>query len=276
MTYSFLRVGRAPVAALIAGALLLSAAAPGFARERKSSSNECVPLNDSGFYVGVSVPVVSLGNYERPTLVTRTEGFVSKRACDARDTKALVHKNENAVLLRGDIALMTVEGDICADAPKFIFYDARELRDIHGMHGSSLQPMARRIAAALTVAKQTCGAQPEELQFVARRLATLPQTTVYQARIGKLKGGASFDHEDFYSGRLFPLQGARLVSDDAEQERLYWAGEDRRFNAAEDAMHAREMRQAIGAALGMMLLGAAVTLCDPTDPSPDDPACRVR
>jgi hypothetical protein len=273
MTSSFLRVGRLLIAALFACALLL-AASPGFARERaKASTNECVPLNDSGFYVGVSVPVVSLGQYERPTLVTRTEGFVSKRVCDARETKALVHKNENAVLLRGDVALMTVEGDICAAAPKFIFYDARELRDILGMHGSSLRPMANRIAAALSVAKQTCGAQPEELQFVARRLATLPHATVHQAEIGKLKS-ASFDHEDFYSGRLFPLRGVRLVSDDVEQEKLYWAGEDRRFTAAEDAMHAREMRQAIGAAIGMTLFGVAVTLCDPTDPSPDDAACR--
>lgn len=270
MASGFLRVNRWLFAASLAGVLAL---APAHARERMKASNECVPLEDSGFYVGVRVPVVSLGDYQRPILVTRTEGFVSKRPCDARDTKALVHKNEHAVLLRGDVALMTVEGDICATVPKFIFYDARELRDVFGMHGSSLQPMAKRIAAALTITKQACGDQPEQLQFVARRLDTLPHPIVYQARNGKLKK-VPFDHRDFYSGRLFPLKGARLVSDDREQERLYWSGEDRRFNAAEEAMQARQMRQAVGALIGMMALGAAVTLCDPTDPAPDDPACR--
>jgi hypothetical protein len=273
MASSFLCIDRLPLAALLAGALALSAGSPACARERSKSSNECVPLTNSGFYVGVRVPVVSLSSHDRPILVTRTEGFVSKRACDARDTKALVHKNEHAVLLREDGALMTVEGDICAAVPRFIFYDARGLRDILGTHGSSLQPMAKRIAAALTITKQVCGAQPEELQFVARKLVELPHKTVYQARNGKLKR-VSFDHQDFYSGRLFPLKGARLVSDDLDQERLYWAGEDRRFNAAEDAMHTRQMRQAVGALVGMMVLGAAVTLCDPTDPSPDDPACK--
>jgi hypothetical protein len=242
---------------------VFAVASPAQARHRADPAIVCLPLGVSGHYVRAVFPLVLVKNWNVATLVSKPADVPWLVQCDDRYYSPFIRENEQPAMIHDAGTYLTVEGDMCAPTPKFIFYDAPDLTQIFGYRDVRGDPMAVRVAAALAIVKARCSTPPREIQIVARKVVPLQQQLIYRARTDRRVKDIPFEHEDFYSAHLSTKEGAVLVSDDAAQEARYWAHEDQRISVQQQQARQREMRQAIGALLGMILLGAAYKDCDP-------------
>nr|WP_281722615.1 glycosyltransferase [Nitrosomonas nitrosa] len=234
---------------------------------------DCVRIGND-WNVHVKLPVARASSPKNVRLIKDVKSIASDW-CNADWVKPFLVKNESPVLMGSPLGIvgdpasvgMTVEGDICSRSPKFIIYDV-PYKGIGGRHGYLLWIYGRkgqvdlaaiRIAAALAVTKERCGAAPDDMRFVARALQTVPESVKFDVRAGKVTS-FPFTYTEFFRGRVIPGDDIRLVSDDPESAEKYLRSDERRAAEVERARQQVEeekpLRQAIGTLLGMLLLFA--------------------
>lgn len=228
---------------------------------RPSGPRDCAHVQGN-WVVPVQLPVVANSRQRGGLAFVNSVADVGNAYCSLKGVRPFVIENESPVLVgSGSGVEMTVEGNICDPSPKFIIYsipftgkrnqDYSTFRQIFGSSGS-VDPMLRRISAALAVATKRCGTEPRELRFIARKIHEVPATSAINSRWGKVP----FEYTDFYSGRVTPRTSMRVISDNRELEEEYWRIENQRANAAEREREEKSRRQAVGAAVALLLMGA--------------------
>lgn len=234
----------------------------------KSVRDYCVGLPGNQQMVRLVFPLVRIrySKIEFRQELVKEMTVRGYQECKASHVRPFVIENEFPV---GEG--MSVEGDICGPSPKFIIYSVRQLRDLYpgySVNGRvSPDPMVRYISIALAATMKRCGgAKPEQMRFAARIVDRLPDDVHFAAIKGKIKK-APFVKNDFFSGTVFLKQGLRIVNDDPEQEAAFLKEQGARLDAAQRGAEEKARRQAVGALLGPLLLGAASDFCNPTDPS---------
>lgn len=186
------------------------------------SGPECIYVQNSSAMLRLSLPVVEYPN-SNPVFRDSVKHFAFQR-CNGRHVRAFVRESESPVIVMANITLMSVEGDICGPAPKFVMYDQspRHLYNIYGQPTAPWKPMGGRVVSAIAVTKKRCGVIPNEMQFVARQVVPLSHNVHWQAANGKLDQ-APFQYTDFFSARMFPYKNATLlISDNPDLEDAYW------------------------------------------------------
>src|SRR5262245_26327662 len=136
--------------ALAALCTALAVAPPAQARQRgDAKANLCLPLGVSGHYVRAVFPLVLVKNWNVATLVTKPADVPWLVQCDDRYYSPFIREDEQPAMVHDAGTYLTVEGDVCAPTPKFIFYDAANLIEIFGYRNVKNILMPVRVAAAL-------------------------------------------------------------------------------------------------------------------------------
>ena len=237
--------------------LLMFFLAPSRALADGRISNNCLPVSSSETMVHPSFPAVTYDIHRQLRYVSEEKGFLTNRPCFG------VIRDESAVVFDGSWVYMTAKGDVCSALPVFIFYNAQDLYGVYPSYVSTGQltrdPMVQRIAAAIAITSKRCGVTPVEMKFIARRarrdFVSAPQDR--RGRYNRLRETtAEAAFTDFFSGRVVKeADKYKLISDDPAQEEAFYRRITANYNAGVRAEQQRALNFALGAAVGMMMLG---------------------
>lgn len=238
---------------------------------RPSGARDCVYVQDN-WVVPVQLPVVANGRGGLKFVDNVAD--VGNAYCSVKGVRPFIIEGESPVLMGSSSVDMTVAGNICERSPLFIIYNipyhsngdprynSYYFRQLFGSRGGD-DPMVRRISAAMAVTVKRCGAEPEEIRFVARKIKEVPQDVQFSA-VNSHWGTVPLEYTDFYSGRVIPKTSMHVISDNPELEASYWRSEDQRVNKYERDREEKARRQAVGAVLGILFMGAIINSnCQP-------------
>jgi len=215
-------------------------------------SRTCTYVGPSSSMMHLSFPAVSITGHGEVRMVP-ADNTRSNRPCWQ------VIRGESTVLIDEGLGVhLSVADNICGSTPQFFIYDAEKIYSIYPAYYTSGQltqgPMVRRSGAVVAVTTARCGKPPSEFRFAARKILRRAPATQH-GRLREVNAGDEFSV--FFSARVvIGDKSYRLISDDPAQEKAWFRARRQGVEQARIEDEQRRYNQAVGAIIGMLLLGS--------------------